>query len=202
MHECDVMINLGARFDDRITGRLDAFSPYSKRIHVDIDASSINKNVKVDVADRRRLRARARGHGAPVALEPPRRSTRPALKTWWEQDRRLARPQLPRLHAVERDHQAAIRGAAPLRADEGPRRLRHDGSRPAPDVGGAVLQVRGAEPLDDARAASAPWATACRPRSATQLAHPKSARHRHRRRGLDPHEHAGDVDGRAVPRCR
>src|SRR4030095_10513085 len=49
MHECDVMINIGARFDDRITGRLDAFSPYSKRIHVDIDPSSINKNVKVDV---------------------------------------------------------------------------------------------------------------------------------------------------------
>ena len=67
MHECDVMINLGARFDDRITGRLDAFSPLSKRIHVDIDASSINKNVKVDVADRRRLRPCARGHGAPVA---------------------------------------------------------------------------------------------------------------------------------------
>jgi acetolactate synthase-1/2/3 large subunit len=49
MHDCDVLINLGARFDDRITGRLDAFSPFSKRIHVDIDPSSINKNVKVDV---------------------------------------------------------------------------------------------------------------------------------------------------------
>jgi len=49
MHDCDVMINLGARFDDRITGRLDAFSPGSKRIHVDIDPSSINKNVKVDI---------------------------------------------------------------------------------------------------------------------------------------------------------
>jgi acetolactate synthase-1/2/3 large subunit len=49
MHGCDVMINLGARFDDRITGRLDAFSPNSKKIHVDIDPSSINKNVKVDV---------------------------------------------------------------------------------------------------------------------------------------------------------
>lgn len=49
MHECDVMINIGARFDDRITGRLDAFSPFSKRIHVDIDPSSINKTVKVDI---------------------------------------------------------------------------------------------------------------------------------------------------------
>src|SRR5208337_1768053 len=49
MHDCDLMICIGARFDDRITGRLDAFSPGSKKIHVDIDPSSINKNVKVDL---------------------------------------------------------------------------------------------------------------------------------------------------------
>ncbi len=49
MHDCDVMICIGARFDDRITGRLDAFAPGSKKIHVDIDRSSINKNVKVDI---------------------------------------------------------------------------------------------------------------------------------------------------------
>ena len=49
MAKCDVMINIGARFDDRITGRLDAFSVDSKKIHVDIDPSSINKNVLVDV---------------------------------------------------------------------------------------------------------------------------------------------------------
>src|SRR5947208_538306 len=49
MHDCDVMICIGARFDDRITGRLDAFSPGSRKIHVDIDPSSINKNVKADI---------------------------------------------------------------------------------------------------------------------------------------------------------
>ena len=49
MHDCDVMINVGARFDDRITGRLDAFSPGSKKIHIDIDPSSINKTVQVDI---------------------------------------------------------------------------------------------------------------------------------------------------------
>jgi acetolactate synthase I/II/III large subunit len=49
MHDCDLMICIGARFDDRITGRLDAFSPGSTKIHVDIDPSSINKNVKVDL---------------------------------------------------------------------------------------------------------------------------------------------------------
>ena len=50
MHDCDLMIAVGARFDDRITGRLDAFSPESKKIHIDIDPSSINKNVKADLA--------------------------------------------------------------------------------------------------------------------------------------------------------
>ncbi|MGZ5804451.1 MAG: acetolactate synthase 3 large subunit [Xanthobacteraceae bacterium] len=49
MHDCDLMICIGARFDDRITGRLDAFSPNSKKIHIDIDPSSINKNVHVDI---------------------------------------------------------------------------------------------------------------------------------------------------------
>jgi acetolactate synthase I/II/III large subunit len=84
MHDCDLMINVGARFDDRITGRLDAFSPGSKKIHIDIDASSINKNVKVDLGivgdcahvleDMVRL-WRASG----LAVD------KPALKTWWGQ---------------------------------------------------------------------------------------------------------------------
>jgi acetolactate synthase I/II/III large subunit len=49
MHGCDLMIAVGARFDDRVTGRLNAFSPGSKKIHIDIDPSSINKNVRVDL---------------------------------------------------------------------------------------------------------------------------------------------------------
>src|SRR5687767_3983875 len=49
MHDCDVMICIGARFDDRITGRTDAFSPGSRKIHIDVDASSINKNIRVDL---------------------------------------------------------------------------------------------------------------------------------------------------------
>ncbi len=49
MHDCDLMINIGARFDDRITGKIDEFSPGSKKVHIDIDPSSINKNVKVDL---------------------------------------------------------------------------------------------------------------------------------------------------------
>ncbi|MGO8918209.1 MAG: acetolactate synthase 3 large subunit [Stellaceae bacterium] len=49
MHGCDLMVAVGSRFDDRVTGRLNAFSPNSKKIHIDIDPSSINKNVRVDV---------------------------------------------------------------------------------------------------------------------------------------------------------
>ncbi|MGH6850706.1 MAG: biosynthetic-type acetolactate synthase large subunit, partial [Methylocella sp.] len=74
MHDCDLMIAIGARFDDRITGRLDAFSPGSKKIHIDIDPSSINKNVKIDlgiVGDcahvLRQLIEAWRGHSADAA---------------------------------------------------------------------------------------------------------------------------------------
>jgi acetolactate synthase I/II/III large subunit len=84
MHDCDVMINIGARFDDRITGRLDAFSPHSKKIHIDIDPSSINKNVKVDIG--------IIGDCAHVLEDMVRlwRSSgyqvdKPAIKAWWEQ---------------------------------------------------------------------------------------------------------------------
>jgi acetolactate synthase-1/2/3 large subunit len=49
MHDCDLMIAVGSRFDDRVTGRLNAFAPNSKKIHIDIDPSSINKNVRIDL---------------------------------------------------------------------------------------------------------------------------------------------------------
>ena len=50
MHDCDLLINIGARFDDRITGKIDEFSPRSKKVHIDIDPSSINKIIKVDLS--------------------------------------------------------------------------------------------------------------------------------------------------------
>ncbi|MFN3498402.1 MAG: acetolactate synthase 3 large subunit, partial [Pannonibacter indicus] len=84
MHDCDVMICIGARFDDRITGRIDAFAPNARKIHIDIDPSSINKVVKVDVPvigdvghvleDMVRL-WRSSGAKADPA----------ALKSWWAQ---------------------------------------------------------------------------------------------------------------------
>ena len=84
MHDCDVMICVGARFDDRVTGRLDAFSPDSKKIHIDIDPSSINKNVRVDVP--------ILGDAASVLEDliavwkaEKRKSSREKLAGWWTQ---------------------------------------------------------------------------------------------------------------------
>jgi acetolactate synthase-1/2/3 large subunit len=84
MHGSDVMLNIGARFDDRVTGRLNAFAPHAQKIHGDIDPSSINKNVAVDVpviGDAGRiLRAMiAAWH------EEPAPQDRAALATWWRQ---------------------------------------------------------------------------------------------------------------------
>ena len=84
MHGCDVMLNVGARFDDRVTGKLAAFSPHSRKIHIDIDPSSINKNVPVDVpvvADAgRALEALIAAWDADPA-EPDRAE----LTAWWRQ---------------------------------------------------------------------------------------------------------------------
>ena len=84
MHDCDLMINIGARFDDRVTGKLAAFSPGSKKIHVDIDPSSINKNVHVDLAIVGDV-----GHVVEDMLRVWKaRQAKPngkALAAWWEQ---------------------------------------------------------------------------------------------------------------------
>jgi len=84
MHQCDAMIAIGARFDDRVTGRLDAFSPGSKKIHVDVDASSINKNVSVDLSIigdcARVLEAMIREYKL-RNYQPDAR----ALRLWWDQ---------------------------------------------------------------------------------------------------------------------
>lgn len=83
MHDCDVMICIGARFDDRITGRLNAFSPNSKKIHIDIDPSSINKNVRTDVAILGDV-----GHVLEDMVRLWRASVKTdkaALQPWWEQ---------------------------------------------------------------------------------------------------------------------
>ncbi len=140
MHDCDVMLCIGARFDDRITGRLNAFSPNSKKIHIDIDPSSINKNVRVDIG--------ILGDVGRVLEDLVRlwRATAKAdkkeLYPWWEQIARWRARELARLQAPRRGDHAAIRGPAPLCGDQGPRHLHHHRGRPAPDVGGPALRLR------------------------------------------------------------
>ncbi|TXL77534.1 acetolactate synthase 3 large subunit [Vineibacter terrae] len=123
MHGCDVMINIGARFDDRVTGRLNAFSPGSKKIHVDIDPSSVNKNVRVDlpiIGDC--------GHVLEDMIKvwkarQPKLDQK-ALKAWWaqieewrgkdclryENSKELIKPQyaLQRLYALTKDKEPII----------------------------------------------------------------------------------------------
>jgi acetolactate synthase-1/2/3 large subunit len=123
MHGADLLINIGARFDDRVTGRLNAFSPNSKKIHVDIDASSINKNVHVDLP--------IVGDAAHVLEDMIKvwkaRQARPeakALKAWWTQIEEwrgreclryagsdtIIKPQyaLERLYALTKDRETII----------------------------------------------------------------------------------------------
>ena len=121
MYNCDVLINIGARFDDRITGKLAEFSPKSRKIHIDIDPSSINKNVRVDlpiVGDARR----ALKGLIDVWQKTKPRTDQKALQAWWaqidewrgrnclayKQDAETIKPQyaLERLyhHIKDRDH--------------------------------------------------------------------------------------------------
>ncbi|KCZ91218.1 acetolactate synthase large subunit, biosynthetic type [Hyphomonas jannaschiana VP2] len=79
MHDCDLMICVGARFDDRVTGRIDAFSPNSKKVHIDIDPSSINKIVRVDVPIVADCGAALE---ALIAAVKHRKGKRPDLKPW------------------------------------------------------------------------------------------------------------------------
>lgn len=84
MHGCDVLLAVGARFDDRVTGRLNAFSQGSRKIHIDIDRSSVNKNVPVEIpiiADAgRALDAMVREWNA-----TPGKADAPAIAAWWRQ---------------------------------------------------------------------------------------------------------------------
>ncbi|WP_165814492.1 acetolactate synthase 3 large subunit [Pararhodobacter oceanensis] len=84
MHDCDLMINIGARFDDRITGRLEAFSPGSVKVHIDIDPSSVNKVIRADLPIIGDV-----GHVLEDLLRiwksRGRKTNRPALKKWWAQ---------------------------------------------------------------------------------------------------------------------
>jgi acetolactate synthase-1/2/3 large subunit len=123
MHDCDVMVAIGARFDDRVTGRLDAFAPTSKKIHIDVDASSIGKNVRTDIgivgdaaSVLEDLIAVWKGRNLSVG--------KTAMKAWWQeidawrardsfryrQDSKLIKPQfaIQRLYEATKDRDTFI----------------------------------------------------------------------------------------------
>src|ERR1700742_2370607 len=81
MHDCDVMIAVGARFDDRITGRIDAFSPGSQKIQIDIDPSSINKNIRVDVP----IIGDAGNVLGDILQVFKAEAKKPDIKPWWQE---------------------------------------------------------------------------------------------------------------------
>ncbi|MFZ3582309.1 acetolactate synthase 3 large subunit [Loktanella sp. DJP18] len=123
MHGCDLLINIGARFDDRITGRIDAFSPKSQKAHIDIDASSINKVIHVDMPILGDV-AHVLEDLLKVWKAQGRRTERESLAKWWKQidewrkvdclgftqDSPVIRPQyaLSRLEALTKDHDRYI----------------------------------------------------------------------------------------------
>ena len=151
MQNCDVLLAVGARFDDRVIGNPKHFASVERKIiHVDIDPSSISKRVRVDIP--------IVGDVKDVLIEliaqikdAQARPDAAALSAWWSQINELAQAGVPGLQGQQRAHQAADGGRKAVAADQGSRRLHHLRRRPAPDVGGAVLPLRGAAALDQLR---------------------------------------------------
>jgi acetolactate synthase-1/2/3 large subunit len=87
MHDCDLLINIGARFDDRITGKIDEFSPKSKKVHIDIDPSSINKIIKVDLALIGDVKDVLKGINKTLKKKSIdlKKSNKQKISQWWEQ---------------------------------------------------------------------------------------------------------------------
>ena len=121
MHDCDLMICVGARFDDRVTGRIDAFSPGSKKIHIDIDPSSINKVIRVDVpivADcAKALAALLEGWKAKKGKRPDLIDWKAQIDTWrardwfaYARDPKAIKPQyaVERLYELTKDRDTYI----------------------------------------------------------------------------------------------
>ena len=85
MHECDVLIAIGARFDDRVTGDVEKFCPQAKIIHIDIDPSSISKNVRVDVPIVGDVKEVLKEINSLLTAEAAKKPNKAALKKWWDQ---------------------------------------------------------------------------------------------------------------------
>ncbi len=166
IQEADLLLAFGMRFDDRVTGNLKTYALNAKKIHIEIDPAEVNKNVHVDVAlvgDLREVLTDL------LPLAP--KSEHPE---WLGRiDGAQGRFRRPR-HPEPARQRAPLRGARHQRSvarDRRQRRGRHR-RRPAPDVGGAVLQAQHAALAHHVAAASARWASRCPRRSAPRLPGP------------------------------
>ena len=166
MNKCDVLVAVGARFDDRVTGKLAAFAPGASVVHLDVDAAEIGKLRHADVPVVGPLkqilsRARRRVRGAACRRGPLADGAVAGAA------RRLARRVPAPVRHRWRPAQAAERARDAAGADERARRRDlDDRRRPAPDVGDAVPALRPATHASSPRAGSARWATGSPPQSA------------------------------------
>ena len=193
MDEADLICAVGARFDDRITGKLSEFAPRAKFIHIDVDPAEISKNVPAHipiVGDAKHVLAKLLVEYRAIGADPGR------LEAWWSRIEGW-REKYPLAYEDSADNEIKPQFMiqALWRGDRG-RGDRHERRRPAPDVDGAVLRLPRAAPLDQLRRARH---DGLRPagRDGRRRRLPRSGGLLHRRRRLGADERAGARDLRA-----
>ena len=160
VHECDLLINLGARFDDRVTGKLKAFAPHAKIIHADVDPAEIGKNVAPIIP----IVGDAKHVAAGLVKELQGMEWTAERTAEWLARIAERKEEFPLHYEDPKDGKLAPQ----LVIKEIDRITGHDAIictdvGPAPDVGDAVLHLHRTRGSSSARAAWAPWASACRP---------------------------------------
>jgi acetolactate synthase-1/2/3 large subunit len=146
MHDCDVMICIGARFDDRITGR----STRSRRTRRRSTSTSIRRRstrTSASICRSSAMRQCAGGHGR--LWRGRAEEAKKSQTAWWSRSPAGARAIRSPTRRTTTSSCRNTRSERLFALTKASRHLHHDRSRPAPDVGGAVLRLRGAEPLDD-----------------------------------------------------
>jgi acetolactate synthase-1/2/3 large subunit len=197
MQHCDVLLAVGARFDDRVIGNPKHFASVERKIiHVDIDPSSISKRVKVDIPIVGDVKDVLQELIAQIK-EAQARRRRAARCRLVEPDQRVAQARVPGLQAQRRGHQAAGRGREAVGADAG-------ATPTSPPTSASTRCGRRSSTASRSRAAGstpaawAPWAWACPMPWASSWPSPSRRRVLHHRRRLDPDVHPGAVDLQAV----
>ena len=197
LNRADLLITVGARFDDRVTGKLDAFAPGAKVIHMDIDPAEISKNRHADVPIVGELkRGAARAHRRPTCELRAQDSHRVDQREWHDQveEWRFKHPFRYRRAGALKPRVRDASGCRDLLADRDV--IWTTGVGQHQMWAAQWLQDRRSRGAGSPRAASARWASASRRRSARKLGVPGRDRRLHRRRRLLPDDDAGARHGR------